>query len=43
MYHSSTQYNRWLFTSDELKDRRTKANNEYIERKVGHNAYRGLE
>ena len=34
MYHLSTQYNNWLFTVKQLKEFRTKANNDYIQRSV---------
>ncbi|CAF0748192.1 unnamed protein product [Rotaria sordida] len=33
MYHLSTQYNKWLFTVEELKELRTKANNDYLQKK----------
>ncbi len=35
MYHLSTQYNKWLFTVEQLKELRTKTNAEYIQRQVG--------
>jgi hypothetical protein len=34
MYHLSTQYKKWLFTVEQLKDLRTKANADYVEKKV---------
>jgi len=35
MYHLSTQYNQWLFTVEQLKELRTKANLEYVQKQVG--------
>jgi hypothetical protein len=34
MYHLSTQYNKWLFTSEKLKELRTKANGDYVQKRV---------
>lgn len=34
MYHLSTQYKKWLFTVEELKELRTKVNNDYVQRSV---------
>jgi hypothetical protein len=34
MYHLSTQYNKWLFTVEQLKELRTKTNADYVEKKV---------
>jgi hypothetical protein len=34
MYHLSTQYNQWLFTVEQLKELRTKANLEYVQKQV---------
>jgi len=33
MYHLSTQYNKWLFTVEQLKELRINANADYIQKK----------
>jgi hypothetical protein len=37
MYHLSTQYHQWLFTVEELKELRKKANSDYVEKRVKEN------
>lgn len=35
MYHLSTQYNQWLFTTERLKELRSKTNADYVQKRVG--------
>lgn len=41
MYHLSTQYREWLFTAEQLKERRTKANADYVRDHVREPSYVG--
>jgi hypothetical protein len=34
MYHLSTQYKKWLFTVEQLKELRVKSNGDYAEKRV---------
>lgn len=34
MYHLSTQHHEWLFTGEKLKELRTKANADYVQKQV---------